>query len=256
MFCYEPSMTLELSDLLKKEFDRRVVKNPRYSLRSFAKAVGIHPSSLSHIFSGSRSTPKAAQEKIREFLAIGPEATTDSHDLDALKSEVFETVSAWYHDAILELTHLKNFKGNIDWISKRLNLNPLTVKNAVARLCKLGLLDIDGKGRWIDVNPDNTNLLSTDQTSAAMRRQQLQMLKLSERALEEVPRSQRDHTSITISMDSKDLPKLKERIKQYRRKLMAEFNSSTKNHDCVYQIQISAFPATVQENTRSKWEEE
>jgi hypothetical protein len=48
----------------------------------------------------------------------------------------------WYHFAILELTRLQDFQPDSRWIARVLGLNPDEVNIALARLMRLGLLEM------------------------------------------------------------------------------------------------------------------
>ena len=55
---------MRFRDLLASEFERRCQQNPRYSLRGFARAMGVHHSTLSRLLSGDRVQALIAGEDI------------------------------------------------------------------------------------------------------------------------------------------------------------------------------------------------
>ena len=60
----DTSHTMDYREIIKAEFYRRRINNPFYSLRSFAKDLGLTPMHLSYLFKGKRG------------LAPGPEVSS------------------------------------------------------------------------------------------------------------------------------------------------------------------------------------
>jgi hypothetical protein len=58
---------------LTSELDRRKAKNPRYSLRAFARDLGMTPAALSNVLSGRRNLSVDASIEIAEKLGYSPE---------------------------------------------------------------------------------------------------------------------------------------------------------------------------------------
>src|SRR5688500_13060669 len=46
--------------------------NPHYSLRAYARDIGIHPATLSQIINGKRALPAKDSEKVIKKLNLGP----------------------------------------------------------------------------------------------------------------------------------------------------------------------------------------
>jgi uncharacterized protein (TIGR02147 family) len=61
--------------ILKNEFDKRMEKNHRYSLRAFAKFLSISPSSLSSILSGKKGLSDKLARNICQILEFNYEET-------------------------------------------------------------------------------------------------------------------------------------------------------------------------------------
>lgn len=60
-------------ELLASELFRRKKRNPRYSLRAFAHALGIDPGALSRILAGKKQISLAITRKIIRVLQLTPE---------------------------------------------------------------------------------------------------------------------------------------------------------------------------------------
>lgn len=231
---------------LQQEFLRRGAKNPRYSLRSYAQFLGVHHSTLSGLLSGRRPITKKTVATLSLKLGIFPDNfikknnfTLSKHEF--LEEDIFNRISEWYFDAILELSKLKSFDFTVSNISRYLNMNEVQVSVAIDTLIRLNLLKKTKNGFKI-VHENSTNLSSNDKTSSAMRKYQKSILDKSLEALDLVDRKDRDHTSTTLAIRKRDLPKAKQIIKDFRYKLSALLQDNDENFDEVYQLQVSFFP--------------
>lgn len=243
--------------LLQAELTDRCRKNPNYSLRSFAKFLGIEPSALSQIINNRR--PLTEKMKLRLGTALGlsidelekiPVYEKDiarnkrSRKYQQQELDSFAIISDWYHYAILELTYLDGFKSDSTWISRRLGITKSECNIAIERLMRLGFLKITTDGKWIDACENGMMThLKNGVTSEAAKKFQCQILELSKHAVSEVDIKMRSHTSAAFCFDPGDLPLAIERIQEFRRSFAEDFQPK-KNPKEVYQIQISFFPLT------------
>ncbi len=53
---------------LRLEFERRLKRNPRYSLRAFARQIGLQPARLSYVLSGKHGLSRDAAALIASRL--------------------------------------------------------------------------------------------------------------------------------------------------------------------------------------------
>ncbi|MBK7891181.1 MAG: TIGR02147 family protein [Bdellovibrionales bacterium] len=154
---------------------RRIDGNSRYSLRAFARDLDLSPSRLSESMNLKSGVSLATVEKISTrlkmtksdrtllrdlYLAKGKQnrATRDmalqniakareTSKIKRLDTDKFKVIAEWYHTAILQMTDLKQFRPNLDWIANSLALSPDRARRAVERLMDLGLLQNE-RGRW------------------------------------------------------------------------------------------------------------
>src|SRR5207302_616070 len=105
--------------ILRAELTRRCQKNPRYSLRAFARALGMSHTVLSLILSGKRPVPRRTGARMAEslgldpaqrraFLSLGdpePGAAEDAA-YERMELDRFELISDWHHFAILSLLEI------------------------------------------------------------------------------------------------------------------------------------------------------
>jgi uncharacterized protein (TIGR02147 family) len=164
--------------------------------------------------------------------------------INQLTIDVFNVVSDWYHDAILELSRTKGFTGTPSYISKRLGITPAEAQAAIERLERVELIEILPDGRFKELVGDSTTTIDINYTNAALRSLQKQVLALSLKSLENVPKTERDHTCVTLAINKKDLPEAKERMKTFRHEFMTYMQRDASTYDEVYQLAVSFYPLT------------
>ena len=140
--------------ILSDELERRTSCDPRASLRSYARALGIDAASLSQILRGTRVPSIQVAGRLCESLSLDPAQAREfmlsiaqlklrtgkqrmSPELRRLAAEqqraedfrprdltpdMFRSMADWYHAAILELTFVENFRSSPHWIARRLKL--------------------------------------------------------------------------------------------------------------------------------------
>lgn len=248
---------------LKSELMRRMAKNPRYSLRAFAKSLAVDHSTLSQILRFKRKISSTTCQEMCRALGLDAEAqqrftnfldqenqTEDLMKFHQLRMDLFLMTSDWVHDAILELTRLKHFKSEISFVTKALGVSVEEAQTAVDRLLRLELLKIEN-GVWIDKSGDNSVLFEGAFTTPVLQAYQQKLLQKSIERVDETPKTLRDHTSIVLAVDSSLLNEVKEKIKIFRRSLSQFLEEKSRGKaDQVYSMQISLFPLT--ENSEEK----
>lgn len=237
--------------LLKDELSRRVAKNSRYSLRSFAKSLGVSHTALSLAFAEKRKISRKAGLQIADRLGLEPSQAVKFINgaksprplvgkFKKIELETFQLISDWIHYAILSLLECEGSKFEPRWISRRLGAGEMAVKVAMDRLVKLKMVE-QVEGRWrqsaMPIKVDNKT------STAATRKFQRQLLEKALESLEKDPVEIRDFSSMTLSIDPKFLPFAKERIKQFRRELTAELEAKGAPKE-VYNLTIQIYPVT------------
>lgn len=232
---------------LRDELERRMAKNVGYSLRAFAKHLGVTPQMLSFVLNKKKNISGAMAAQIADRLDLDPSQANYFYDLVALarsktaasqkiiearlehslkesspgyrnlEATQFKIISDWHHYAILELTQTKGFRSNSAWIAKRLGIRTFEAEQAIGRLIDLELLEETKGGRLVRTE---LNLTATYQApNTALRRLAKQYLEKSIAALEKQSQEERDVTNITMAIDPTRLPQAKKMITEFRRKL-------------------------------------
>lgn len=243
----------QVRKLLKTTFDDLQAKAPHYSLRAFARRLGMSSSALSEILNRKRTVTQKQAKRILEKLSFAPDLSTqilnrlenkkttklskNGDTYTPLDMDQYHIVGEWYYYAILSLADTDNFSGDIEWISERLNLNKNTVKAALERLEKMELLSRDEKGNLKATGLKFTT--STDVVNLSLRKHHYQNLELAKKSLDEDPIDERDFSFMSMAVDPERLPEIKDRVREFRRGIVAEFETGRRSE--VYKLCIQFF---------------
>ena len=162
-----------------------------------------------------------------------------------LQLDEFESISKWYHLAIFELSSVKGFSSDPEWIAHRLGhaISAETVDESLRRLCRLGLLrEVKGVGYERAVSAFTT---SNNIPNGAIRSFHSQMLDRAKESLDSVPMSHRFVFGHTIPIAASKLPDAQQLIIEFRARFHKLMESS--EADSVYHLAIQFFPLTVPE---------
>jgi uncharacterized protein (TIGR02147 family) len=248
----------EFRFFLQEELIRRCKRNPRFSLRAFARALDVEASALSKILNGKRALTRRMLHRMSEQLGLGPDQVSEFErilpntrsgtrraqrtegDFRQVSVDVFNAISDWYHYAILELLTVRGFQPNAQWIARAVGISVSETNFAIERLERLGLLEQLPDGSW---RAGQMTTTGSNYTAAAFRKLQKQILLQASDAVDSVPLELRDQSSMTMAVRLDRLPQAKDKIRAFRRELCA-FLQEGGTHDEVYQLTISLFPAS------------
>lgn len=245
------------SEILQTEFSQRKNKNPRYSLRAFAKALGIQPPSLSAILRNQRPFPVHEVEKVLsrlqwqgerrlEFVASVRAQDLQNPLIDFIETPILteqetlhaEIIAEWEYAAVLALIDSVDFQPDVKWISQRLNIDPARAQVVRQNLLLSGLV-VETSGKW---SKRDVNLRTSDEVqSQALRKAHADELKKALEKLASVPLEERDYTSNTILLSQADLKKFKSMVRAFHKNLEESFQNRQMG-DEVYQVCIQAYP--------------
>lgn len=240
---------------LSTQLDERRERNPAYSIRAFARFVGVSPATMSLLLRGRVSLSKRTAMKLRERLELTPEEARvldqSANKLDRrnggtaafqLESDRFRLIADWFHFAILSLANLDHNRSSPKWIAKRIGISTRIAASALGRLRRLGLVVVDGRSMRQASEAFTT---SHDVPDAAIKRHHRQMLELAGAALTETDVALREFTTITMAINPMRLPEAKQLIRNFRDDLSVLLEAGEKT--AVYSLGIQLFPLTKDE---------
>lgn len=146
---------------LTQDFALRKGTNPKYSLRAYARDLGVSVGLISEAMSGKRTISYNLGYRIAPRLKLSHLAQKDflksllpeSAPLDSAPSGVkteklsddhFRIIADWYHFAILSLARTEDCQSSRTWIAQRLGISAQEAELALARLRRVGLISTRG----------------------------------------------------------------------------------------------------------------
>ena len=137
--------------ILLDEFEKRHIKNPAYSLRSFAYELEVNPGGLSQVLNGKKVLGTRLAKKIVQKLELSPQQENSffqsipsikrnteysKHYFISAKEALYmdevnySAISEWYYPAILEVMGQKKFKADPEYDSGDSPIHLLTMRSA------------------------------------------------------------------------------------------------------------------------------
>ncbi len=260
------STGLHYTEFLEREYQTHLRRNPSYSLRAFARDLGMQPSKLSEVLRGIRGLSAKTAEKVAKNLKLSTQESAIFLNLvllhqkrnrsaqkqaeEKLKTlaamdgygelslERFKIISDWYHFAILELTELDGFESDPRWIAGRLGIPSQLAIEAIERLLDFGLLvNQNGKLKQTHINLATPS----DIPSRELREHHSQILMKADAALHEIDITERDFSAITLAFNSEQMDEVRKELKELRRRLGQKIQEHPRKNR-VYCLAMQFFP--------------
>ncbi len=255
-----------VNDFLRRELDRRLGSNPRYSMRAFARHLNMSPGELSEVLREKRPISSRACQKVARALNLSPAefkhllvlATTAGHSAEngeaaplkaalaaaqihRLDEDRFRLVSDWWCFAILSLLDLEEIKWTSTEIASRFGLTLLQAQSAMDRLERLSLVK-KSTGDRATATKDLVEHLS-EVPSEAIRRYHRSLLEKAIAALDTHNQNERDITGIGFAVDHRDLKAIAREIAEFQDQLLAKYARKRRGRkfDSVYQFETALF---------------
>jgi uncharacterized protein (TIGR02147 family) len=256
-----------VNDFLRRELDRRLGGNPRYSMRAFARHLGMSPGELSEVLREKRPISARACQKVARALSLSPAefkhllvlatttgaaaaragesvplrtnlATAQAHRLD---EDRFRLVSDWWCFAILNLLDLEEVRWTPVELSERFGITILQAQSTMERLERLGLVKKTGLDRAVATNEFVEHL--TEVSSEAIRRYHRSLLEKAIEALDTHQKDERDVTGIGFAVDRRELKSIAREIAEFQDQLIAKYGRKRRGRkfDSVYQLETALF---------------
>lgn len=266
--------TISYQDILQKEYSRRYARNPGYSLRAFARDIGLAPPKLSAAMNGkggfSPVVAKQIAQKLRLprqeqklFIAlvasrharsakIRAEAMKESEKLlenvmDYIDLNTYRIVKDWYHYAILELFYVKDFRPDPKWIAGRLRITEALVRDAIQRLLDCKMLERDEQG-VLRLAMHDVMLKSVPPNGPERTEHTTQLLHKFLKGRTEFGAEEYGHFAMTLAIPESRLPQILEELTEMRWKI-AKASQIPGEMNRVYAFTIQLFPLDKKEST-------
>ncbi|MCU1441761.1 MAG: hypothetical protein JWP85_2758 [Rhodoglobus sp.] len=246
-------------ETLRFEFSRRLQRNPQYSMRSFAKHIGVSHTLLSLVLNGHRKPSRGMVEQLAERLQYSPAKTAfllgeqekqnrsraqvnkNSSKQETISLDQFALISEWQHYAILSLLQVPDTEFEAKFIAKRLAISPLLAKVSMQRLLNLGIVEQDASGKW--KQKSGPIIVENTRSTESTRKFQRQLMGKAVDSMLNDPMEARDLSSTTFAMDPKHIPFAVKRIREFRRQLTDELEAFGEAKE-VYNLTVQIFPTS------------
>jgi len=264
-------------DYLNYEFRERQKRNSRFSLRAWARQVGYaNPSLLSDVLKKERRLKIELAEKLatnlklkgkaRRYFEISVLYRTSQSDteravygkmLKGLKPahlaetnefslDIFSLAADWYHWAILVATELKDFQSDQAYLQQRLGLDRKTVRAALERLLRLGLLTRDEKGNYASASQQPA-FMRNSLPAESVRVYHETLIEKARSAVREQSPNERYLRGTTLSLKKADYEKACEIVRNAHRELLAL--GAKGDGDELYQLNCQLFRLSRKQET-------
>ena len=253
---------------LGEKFAEAKLKNPSFSMRAFAKRLGVSHTTLSLILNGRRQISRKLAHQLVERMRLSAQETASilslfqkkrsyphhtlggksAKRLSQLTLDQFEIVSEWYHFALRALLKTANVQSSPEhskpqWLGKRLGIKSTLAKKAIERMLRLGMIEKLADGR---LSATDADFHSTDGVpSVAIRNYLTQHLDLARVSIARDPVDIRDCTSLVMAINPRRLVEAKAIIRRFRKDIenLLE-NGSDDPVEEVYSLAVQLFPIT------------
>ena len=212
------------------------------SIPPFVKGLGLNRAESLYFerlvtFTQAKSLDdkNAALAQLMKQRTGGPERLIE-------KSE-YRYYSRWYHPVIRELVVAHNFKDDFAALAAVVvpPILPEEAEASVALLVDLGFIRKNRSGKY----SAGVSVLSTGPVvrSVAVASYHRVLLKLAAEAIERIPASDRDISSLTLGVTTATALKISEKVKQFRKEIL-ELASQDEGADKVMQLDMQLFPVS------------
>ena len=260
---------LDYHQWLSAAFARRKAEKPSFSHRNLASRLGLKSSCyILYVMQGKRKLTeemavrlaevfrlkkreteyflqllryahaKSAQEKQFQYERL---VSMRRGSVKTVAPDLYRFYEKWYYPVIREAIALKPFSGDYEALSSMVvpAVSSADAEAAITVLCELGLLYRDENGMYHKKN----RVISTGEQweSAVIHAHQRELLSLGARALEELPRKERDISHLMITASEKTMELVRKRVAELRAELL-EVADSEEHPDRVLQCTFSVFP--------------
>lgn len=250
-------------EILNSAFKERTSRKRSYSLRAFARDLELDPSYLSKVLRGKIDLGEklvwrlgglidvpANQLKVyaeharqKELETSRGHAENIQKNFVPLPEDLFHVFTDWRYYAILEAMTLSGVHPTTPVLADCLNQPVPEVEEILTRLERVKMVAFDSVTRvWSLRDSGETTTTHYPGTNDWLKAGQATLFKKALEAIYLVPIEQRDHSCMTMAIDSRLLPEAKKRIKQFRRSLDRYLTANSKKKDRVYNLSIGLIP--------------
>ncbi|MBN2037485.1 MAG: TIGR02147 family protein [Chitinispirillaceae bacterium] len=261
---------LDYREYLKDHYETNKARNSFFSLRYISSKAGLDPSFYLKVLQKQIHLSLKSLPRLIGFLNLNKKETDyftllvrfnrarhkdemklyfekiiEIRELRAntLDADKYEYFSKWYYVAIRELLNYDRFDGDYASLAAKLNppISESKARKAIDLLVKLGLVQKNGDGAY--ALTDRFITTGESWNSIAIENFQWEMLHLAEESIKNIPKKNRETSTVTVSVSWKCFAAMKERLAEIRKELL-EMARMERDPDGVFQVNFQMFPLT------------
>ena len=253
---------------LKAEQANRVQNDPQYSLRTFAKFLGLAPSMLSDVTRNKRGLSLRCAKSVAHRLGLDHREAEyflllveiDGCKDEILKSDLLKKLEAlrpfkgveqeiadakmlsqdWIHIAIISLAKLERMKLHYKLVAQTLGIRPVAAEAAIERLARLKILlnsPDEDEVYYLNKEKNLENYLSEGSQYLF----QQQILALAQKSLERKTVHERVILSEIVSFGPEQISQVKNLASEFVQKVKEISQEGSENPE-IYNLGLQFFP--------------
>lgn len=270
------SSNASVGGVLNRLLQLRKRRNPSYSLRAFARDLGVSPTFLSAIFRDRRRLSLKTAKRFARTLGLSPfeanrlfesvfddklkgaeasagedtkwvqdkrHAARSASRYHSLSAEEFQGVASWICLAILELVGCESPPREAAGMARRLGVRDLECLDAIARLSELGLIETLPEGGWRKTRPHlYFDIQKTDPRVRAFHEQAIDRAKAELKKTSASDFAARQVVATTMTVDPSKISEAQRLIVKFQADLAKLMTDSPAKE--VYQLTLQFIPLT------------
>ena len=248
--------------------EQKQTLNKRYSLRAFARDLGLENHGLLSLVLSKKRTLSVkflnqvinrlqlenSEERYLKILVRFHNAENDDdkalfselihemrpdHTFDKISIEQSRALTDWRYLAVIGLVLLKDFNESPEWIANAIgrNIDSKTAAKILNELINVKLLFRNDNG---ELEFSSEDVLGPDEIpSGRIKKVQKEFLGLAQDAIDEQDIEQREFFQYTIGLNHEDVVEAKKILKDFRIKFVTKFKNDKADH--LYQFGFQLF---------------
>lgn len=261
------------NDFIRAAFAEIQSRNPQFSVRSLSRQLGsVSPGSISRILRDERTPTPAILERLARFFGL--EGTQKQYfelinllarakssgekaliadmikkipgrsEHSVLSVDRFQLITEWYHIPIMELTELKEFNPDPNWIAQQLHskITSVVAQAALERLIRLELLERNPQTGRYQKTQKGYFKVGDESTDLHIRDYHRKQLENSIASIDQFGTSERELQAISLTLDQESFSKAKVILRSACQEI-AELVPSGQGKQ-VFQLNCQLFPVS------------
>ena len=156
-----------------------------------------------------------------------------------------EILSRWYHLLVRELMLLEDFCADPEWISSRLRglISSSEAEKSMKLLIQAGFAEMNAQGKYVVKDP----VIDTGDSFSEARVLQFhcETLEVWKRALQEIPREDRELGILNLSIRNEMLPELKAKIRAFQDEILGWAEQQQNGSNRIVQLGTYIVPISI-----------